>query len=448
MPISLALPPSPWAAPVERILQAALSAVDPAQAVARHLSRQGDDLFVAGRRYDLRRIRRVYLLGAGKAGAPMALQAAALLGERLTAGLVVVKDGHLPAAGEAVPAALEFVESGHPIPDERGVRAAGRMIALLRQAGEDDLFLCVISGGGSALLNFPAEGVSLADLQDLTARLLACGASVIEINTLRKRLDQLKGGQLARLAAPARLAALILSDVIGDPLEVIASGLTAPDPTTSADALRILQRYDLPGKIPASISVRLERMSDTPKPGDPLFESVQNVIVASNRQAALAALQQAQREGFHAMLLTTWLQGEARQAGRFLAAVARQLALCGEPLPRPACLIAGGETTVTLQGNGMGGRNQEVALGAVEEFAGLPDAALLTLATDGGDGPTVAAGAWVDGATLERARALGMHPAAYLARSDAYHFFAPLGGLLVTGPTRTNVNDLAFVFTF
>jgi hydroxypyruvate reductase len=433
---------------VERILQAALEAVDPAQAVARHLSRQGDTLTLAGQDYDLSRIRRVYLVGAGKAGAPMALQAAALLGARLTAGLVVVKDGHLPAAGEAVHPMLEFVASGHPIPDERGVRAAGRMMALLRAAGEDDLVLCVISGGGSALLNFPAEGISLADLQSLTAQLLACGANILEINTLRKRLDQLKGGQLARLAYPARLAALILSDVIGDPLEVIASGLTAPDPSASADALRILQRYDLLAKVPTAILDRLKTAPETPKPGDPLFARVQNVLVGSNRQAAQAALRQAQAEGFHTLLLTTWLQGEARQAGRFLAAVARELALAGQPLPRPACLIAGGETTVTLQGSGLGGRNQELALGAVEDFAGLDDALLLSLATDGGDGPTDAAGAWVDGATLSRARALGMHPAAYLARSDAYHFFNPLGGLIVTGPTRTNVNDLALVLTW
>jgi hydroxypyruvate reductase len=314
-----------------------------------------------------------------------------------------------------------------------------------------DLVICLISGGASALLTMPVTGVSLADLQALTSLLLACGANINEINTLRKHLDQVKGGQLARLAQPARVASLILSDVVGSPLDVIGSGPSVPDSSSFADAYAVLERYGLLGKAPVSIVKYLQRgcqggAPETPKPDDPLFDRVQNVIIGSNQQAADAALQEALAEGFSAMLLTTYLQGEARQAGRWLAAIARQIASNGQPLQPPACLVVGGETTVTILGDGQGGRNQEMALGAVEDLANLPGAVLVTLATDGGDGPTDAAGAVVTGETLQRALQLGLRPGDYLRRNDAYHFFQGLGDLLVTGPTGTNVNDLAFLF--
>jgi hydroxypyruvate reductase len=293
----------------------------------------------------------------------------------------------------------------------------------------------------------------LGDLQALTARLLACGATIQEINALRKHLEDVKGGQLARLASPARVAALILSDVVGSPLEVIASGPTTPDPSTYQDSLAILERYGLRGEAPAAILERLERgrdgaLPETPKPGDPLFDRVQNAIIGSNLQAAEAALDEAQSLGFHTLLLTTYLQGEARHAGGFMGGILQQIAASGQPVARPALVVAGGETTVTLHGAGLGGRNQELALGAAAALDGLEDVALITLATDGGDGPTDAAGAVVSGETLRRARALGLDPASALARNDSYPFFQSLGDLVMTGPTQTNVNDLVFLFAF
>lgn len=443
----------PWEAPVRQIYQAALHAVDPAQAVHRYLSRTGDILAIADKQYDLRTFRHIYLVGAGKAGAPMAHAAAQILGDRLTDGLVVVKQGYAVPAPTQDPEKVTILEASHPIPDARGVLASSRLVELLGKAGEHDLVICLISGGGSALLTMPVQGISLHDLQTLTAELLACGATIHEINTLRKHLDQIKGGQLARLAAPAQIAALILSDVVGNSLEVIASGPTAPDPTTFQEAVEILFRYDIQSTTPKAIWDHLKRgsrgeLSDTPKPGDQLFTRVQNVIIGSNLQAAEAALAEAQSLGFNTLLLTTSLQGEASQAGRMMAAILEQVAATGQPAPRPACLIAGGETTVNVKGEGLGGRNQELALAAVAVLDGLSDVALLTLATDGGDGPTEAAGALVTGETACRARQLGLNPDDYLVRNDSHRFFQALDDLLITGPTRTNVNDLTFLFAF
>ena len=456
---------APWGAAVTRILAAALAAVEPAAAVRRFLRLDGATLYAGEQAYDLERYQRVFLVGAGKAGVPMARAAAAILGPRLTGGVVVVKGYESaperahergPASQEPtaeLPATVELVEAGHPIPDARGVAGAQRMAALLQQATERDLVIALISGGGSALLTLPVPGVRLADLQALTTTLLGCGASINEINALRKHLDQVKGGGLAQMAHPATLVTLILSDVVGSPLDVIASGPTVPDTSTFAEAWGVLERYGIAPAVPTSIGEHLRRgmagaIPETPKPGDPCFEHVQNLLVGSNPQAAAAAIEAARGEGLHPLLLTTYLQGEAREVGRVLAAVGRELAASGHPLPRPACIVAGGETTVTLRGAGTGGRNQELALAAVQDMAGLADVALVALATDGGDGPTDAAGAVVTGATLERARRLGLDPAAHLARNDAYPFFAALGDLLTPGPTETNVNDLAFVFAF
>jgi len=451
-----------WGPSVRRILGAALQAVEPGKAVRRFMRREGSRLTIGERNYNLERVKRVFITGAGKAGAPMAEAAAEILGERLHAGMVIVKEGHLgdwrPDSRPGLPYQLDFMEAGHPIPDQRGLLGGQRIRQLLANVMADDLVIVLVSGGGSALLVAPVEGVSLADLQALTNAMLASGASIDEINTLRKHLDRLKGGGLARICHSAQVAALILSDVIGDPLDVIASGPTTPDPSTFLNAWSILEKYNLVDQAPAEIVTYLQRGLDgkeaeTPKPGDGLFGRVNNVLIGSNRQAAEAALQQAKDEGFHPLLLTTSLQGEARQAGRFLAAVLRQAAADGPPIQRPACLLAGGETTVTLtampgEGSSLGGRNQELALAAVHDLAGLPEVALITLATDGGDGPTDAAGAIVTGDTLERARQAGLDPAQFLKRNDSYHFFAGLEDLVRSGPTRTNVNDLTFLFTF
>jgi hydroxypyruvate reductase len=434
-----------------RIMAAALDAVDPGPAVSRHLARHGEGLVIGGESLSLDAAQRVLVVGAGKAGLPMAEAAVEALGDRSEGGLVIVKEGY--AGGRSRVSSVEVVEAGHPLPDRRGVDGTRRLVDLLARMGGADLVVCLISGGGSALLTLPVEGVSLEDLRTLTDALLASGATINEINALRKHLDQVKGGELARIAAPARVRTLILSDVVGSPLDVIASGPTVPDTSTYADAWAVLERYDIVDRTPEPIRLHLRRgvageWADTPKPGDPLFERVRNILVGSNPQAAEAALDRAVEEGFHALLLTTYLQGEAREAGRTLAAVARQMAEDGRPVPRPGCLVVGGETTVTLRGEGVGGRNQELALGAARDLAGLPEVALVALATDGGDGPTSAAGAVVTGDTLARAEALGLDPDDYLSRNDAFHFFEPLGDLLMTGPTQTNVNDLAFLFAF
>jgi glycerate 2-kinase len=441
----------PWGSRVQRVLGAALQAADPAAAVETYLKRRALELEVAGRNYDLDAYRRVFLVGAGKAGAPMSHAAAGILGDRLTQGVVVVKEGYL--GSDDLPSRVSILEAGHPIPDERGVQGGCRIQKLLENLRPDDLVIGLISGGGSALLTAPVPGITLNDFQVLTAALLACGATINEINCLRKHLDRLKGGGLARLASPATLITLILSDVVGDPLDVIASGPTVPDPTSYSQAYAVLERYGLLDKVPPSIIAHLEsgrrgELPETPKAGDPAFERVQNVIIGSNLQAAQAALHQAEAEGFHTLLLTTYFQGEARQAGVTLAAIARQIAATGQPLARPACLVAGGETTVTLTGSGKGGRNQEIALGALPGLAGLPEIALVSLATDGGDGPTDAAGAVVSGESLSRAQHAGLDPVDYLQRNDAYPFFEALGDLLKPGPTRTNVNDLTFIFAF
>jgi hydroxypyruvate reductase len=435
---------------IERILAAAVQAVEPGAAVRRHMQQTASSLQVGERSYLLSDIRRVYLLSLGKAAVPMGIAAAEILGELLYQGIIITKTGQAAPMPPDLERRLTVMEAGHPVPDERSVQASTRLVELLHGLQPDDLVIALISGGGSALLTLPAEGISLEDLQSLTGLLLGCGASIFEINTLRKHLERLKGGGLARCAAPAGLAALALSDVIGDALDVIASGPGVPDPTTFNDALHILKQYHLEEKTPPAILARLRegakgQLPETPKPDDPVFTNVRTRVIGSNRLAAQAAIQQARAEGMQARLLTTYLQGEARQAGRFLAALGRELASEARAA-RPACLVLGGETTVTLRGSGLGGRNQELALGAAQDLAGLEDILVVTLATDGGDGPTDAAGAVVSGATIYRARRLGLDAQDHLQRNDAYHFFQALDDLLKPGPTQTNVNDLAFVF--
>ena len=303
------------------------------------------------------------------------------------------------------------------------------------------------------MCTLPVEGVSLDDMQTLTRLLLKSGAEIGEINSLRKHLDRVKGGGLARWLFPAQVVTLIVSDVIGSPLEVIASGPTVADPSTFEEAIQILHKYNLIQATPASILAHLRKGLADPglesvKPGDPALERVQNLVIASNYQAAQAAAEEARRRGFNTLILTTYLHGEAAQAGMLLASILKQMALTGEPLARPACLIAGGETTVTVHGTGLGGRNLEAALGSVYDLAGIADCALVTLGTDGEDGPTDAAGALVTGESLGKGRSLQVTPLVFLANNDSYHFFERAGGLIKTGPTGTNVNDLAFLFAF
>ena len=431
-----------------QIMRRALAAVDPAQAVRNTVQRDGDRLHVAGKTYDLARYRRVLVTGAGKASAPMARALEEILGDRVDDGLVIVKYGHRDETRR-----IRLREAGHPVPDEMGLQASRELAELVASAAEDDLLLCVISGGGSALLCLPAEGITLDDYQSLTQALLRSGATINQINTIRKHIERVKGGRLAQLAAPAEIAALILSDVVGNPLDFIASGPTVPDTTTYQDALAVLRQFDLEDKVPSSVSDRLRRgatgeLPETPKPGDPLFETVTTKVIGSNDIAADAALEEARHLGFHAELLTTFVEGEAREIGKVAAALAKELVIRGQPEPAPACLILGGETTVTVRGEGRGGRNQEMALAAGLAMAGLERAMVVALATDGSDGPTDAAGGIADGQSLERAEKVGIDLRAALANNDSYVALQAMGDLLVTGPTNTNVNDLLFIFSY
>jgi glycerate 2-kinase len=409
------------------IFRAALRAADPHDAVVRYLARR-----------DYSRFRHVYVIGAGKAGAAMARAAERALGSVVTGGLVNVKYGHVAKLRR-----IELNECGHPVPDERGVAGAERIAEIASAAGVGDLVLCLISGGASALLPLPAPPVTLAEKQEVTRLLLACGADIHEINAVRKHLSAIKGGQLARLAWPARVEALLVSDVIGDNLDVIGSGPAAPDLSTFLDAAGVLDRYGIRDKVPAPVRARIEQggagaLDETPKPGDPLFARVRNTVVGGNRLALDAAAHHARQLGFRTLVLSSAIAGETREIARMHAAIAREVAESGRPVRPPACIITGGETTVTLRGDGLGGRNQEFVLAAALDIAGLDNVVLFSAGTDGTDGPTDAAGAIADGDTLSR------KPDArrYLDANDSYHYFEALGNLVITGPTNTNVADV------
>ncbi len=412
------------------IVHAALAAADPAECVRRAIGRM---------QKDAERADRIIVVGAGKAAAPMAQALERALGERIHAGWVNTKYGH------GVP--LESIvchECGHPVPDQAGVEGAHRIAALAQSARKNDLVIALISGGASALLPFPAEPITLDEKQEATRLLLASGAAIHEFNTVRKHLSAIKGGRLAQMAAPAKVIALILSDVIGDDLDVIGSGPTAPDASTFDDARNVLkQRRAWHSVAPAVREFLTEAKGESPKPGDPLFRRVENVIVGSNRLALAAAQNKAIELGCRTLLLASGIQGETRDIAGMHAAILREIRATGNPIASPACILSGGETTVTMSdGGGKGGRNQEFALAAALDIAGLDQVLVLSFGTDGTDGPTDAAGAIADGATLRRAIAVGLDPAACLRRHDSYPLFAALGDLVITGPTRTNVMDV------
>ena len=427
------------------IFRAAVKAADPVEAVRRSFRLLDGSLEAGGRGYSLSRYDRIFVIGAGKASAAMAKAVEHVLGNRICGGLINVKYGHT-----AMLRRIELNECGHPNPDEAGVRGAARIAAVAEQAGERDLVICLISGGGSALLPAPAPPVTLAEKQAITRLLLNCGADIREINAVRKHLSSIKGGQLARLAFPATVITLLLSDVIGDALDVIGSGPTVADASTFADAREILCKYEIDRQAPASVRERIERgvageIPETPKPGDPALSRTHNVVVGSNILAVNAAAEKARELGLRTIVLSTFVEGETRDVARMHAAIARQARVYGQPLRGPACIVTGGETTVTIRGDGKGGRNQEFALAAAMDIAGLDRVLILSGGTDGSDGPTDAAGALADGGTCQRAAKLGMSAKEYLANNDSYHFFEPLGDLLITGPTNTNVMDVRLI---
>jgi glycerate 2-kinase len=431
-----------------RIWKAALLSVDPEEAVRKVVKCNGETLQIGRRQFQLKKVRKLWILGAGKAAAPMGRAIEKILGRHIAGGILVTKYGHgLPLKK------LEIIEAGHPLPDPNSMAAASRMLALLtEEIDPQDLVICALSGGASALLVSPAENISLKDKLQCTQLLLNCGANIHELNAIRKHLSRIKGGGLARLLAPAQMVSLILSDVVGDDVTTIASGPMSPDPTTFGDCLNILRKFEVLDRVPFSVRWRFElgaagKLEETPKLGDPAFKNSESIIVGSNAQACTAASQQAKHLGYHVAVLTSRLEGDTGEAARFHMSIAWEIVSHHRPLRRPACIISGGETTVQVAGKGKGGRNQEFTLRCVSELARLPAPCLVaSLGTDGTDGPTDAAGAIADNATLSRSLKFG---AQFLNKSlrnnDSYVFFHRLNDLIITGPTRTNVMDLRIV---
>lgn len=424
------------------LFDAAVAAVDVRAAVARALRVEGDHLVFPDTDLDLpfAALGRIVVVAVGKAAAAMAAATEEILGNRISTGLALTKYGH----GEAT-SSIIVREASHPTPDEAGLLAAAELRDCCTGLTPDDLVICLISGGGSALLTAPATPITLADLQATTGLLLAAGANINELNAVRKHLETLKGGGLAAAAAPARVVALVVSDVLGDPLDVIASGPCVGDTSTFADAWTVVTRRGLEDRLPASVAARLRaglrgEIPETPSPDDPLFARVRTTIIANLPRAAASAARHAATLGWTPTLGDLTIEGEAR-------AVAHQIVALADALPpgERRCLILGGETTVTVRGDGIGGRNTEFALAAAIAIAGRTDLAIASLSTDGDDGPTGAAGAVATGETVARGLALGLDATDYLARNDSATYFRQVGGLIVTGPTRTNVADLYFV---
>jgi glycerate 2-kinase len=424
------------------IFQASLRGADPKGCVKRFLTVE-EGVFSAGNfKKELKAIDRIIVVGAGKASALMAQATEEVLKGRIDRGAIIATKG-----SHASLERIQLYHGGHPLPDEQGAKGAERIMEILSRAGEDDLVLCLISGGGSALLVSPAEGIRLEDKKKMTQLLLECGATIDEINTIRKHISRVKGGRLARAAFPAQTVSLILSDVIGDRIDSIASGPTAPDPTTVEDCLEILHRYNLMEGIPQSIKLFLQtnrgqQRNETVKPGDPVFGRAENVIIGSNFLALKEAETKAQALGFHTLLLSSAISGDTTKAAEEHALLAREIRQGKSNLPPPACVVSGGETTVVVTGEGKGGRNQEFILAAAIRIDGLHDVVIASMNTDGIDGPTDACGALCDGLTVSRARTMNLDPEDYLARNDSYRFFDRLGDLLKTGPTNTNVMDI------
>lgn len=426
----------------EKIFTSAVAEVDPKRCIDKVLTVDADTLTVGRSTCRLDEIGHLYLIGIGKASAAMAFAVETRLGDRIEDGVVVTKYDHgMPLTR------CRLIEAGHPIPDENGMKASDAILDLVRRAGPDDLILCLISGGGSALSPAPAEGISLEDKQETTRLLLSCGATIHEINTIRKHLSRIKGGQLCRNANGARIISMILSDVIGDDLDMIASGMTAPDPTDYRRCKAIFSQYRLWDGLPKSVQRHMTagiegRIPDTPKPESPDFDRVENHIVGSLSDALNAAATAAQSQGFNPLILSSTIQGEALEVAKVIASIGKEVSRSGHPIPAPACILSGGETTVTLKGEGIGGRNMELALAAAIELSGASNTVLLSAGTDGTDGPTDAAGAFATGSTLSRAHEMGISARDFLQNNDSYRLFKPLNDLLITGPTRTNVMDL------
>ena len=428
----------------------AISAVDPSKLLREKIRIERDRLLItmegdSEKVFDLDGVHKVFLVGTGKASNSMAQVIEEIFGDRITRGVITTKYGHLLPLKKT-----EIIEAGHPLPDRKGCEGAKKIQRLLKESGPEDLVIFLLSGGGSALLPLPADHIDLKEKQEVTQLLLDCGADIKEINTIRKHISRMKGGWLAKWAYPSTVIGFILSDVVGDQLDVIGSGPTVPDPSTFKDAWEILKKYDLLNEIAPSIRRHLQlgkegKIEETPKPQDAVFERVYNSLIGSNIFALIAAEKEASSSGYHTLILSSSIEGETREAARFHTAIAKETISTGNPIPRPACILSGGETTVTIKGKGLGGRNQEFVLAGAFEISGIEKVVLLSGGTDGTDGPTDATGAVADNTTIHRGKSMGLDPKSHLDNNNAYPFFEKLGDLLITGPTHTNVMGVRII---
>lgn len=434
---------------IKEILISTLNAINPEQIINNSVRFQNDFLFIKEIPYQISNFRNIYLIGIGKASQLMAIRIMRQIGNLIHSGLVIAKVEEPLQKNELLPK-IVTIQSSHPIPDEKSIFAAEEIIRFSKKITANDLVICLISGGGSALVTKPVEGLSLKVIQDLTLQLLRIGATINEINTIRKHLDVIKGGGLLSILYPAHVVTLILSDVMGDDLSMIASGPTVPDPTTYQDALNILHKYSITEGIDKNIIRHLNSgkngiIAETLKENDPRFSKVQNIVIGNNLTGLLAAKQIAENVGYQCEIITEPLIGDTCDVGRKIAQIIKEK-LKNEKIEKPLCIISGGESTVNIKGRGHGGRNQEVALYCAVEIDGLNDVCVATLATDGEDGPTDAAGAIITGQTIQSARMLGIDAKNFLNNNDSYHFFDKVGGLIKTGSTGTNVNDINLIF--
>jgi glycerate 2-kinase len=433
----------------QNIYREALTRGDPYTCVTKNLELQDNALVLKtkNKRFPLSAFKRILLVGAGKAGAAMACAAEKLLKKTALPydGVISVKYGHTRRL-----TGITLIEAGHPLPDDNGVHAAERILSLCAEAAKDDLIISLISGGGSSLLVSPVPGITLTDKIAATDKLLTCGAVIDEINAVRKHISRIKGGGLAKAAAPATVINLMLSDVLYDRMDVIASGPFVPDQSTYRDALAVLRKYDIEEQLPRSVISHLKagaaaRRPETPKQGAAEFKRVHSAVIGSNSLLLEAAQHEAEKLGFNTLLLSSVIQGEARELGKFLASIAHEIKTRARPVPPPACILMGGETTVTVHGKGKGGRSQECALQAAVHIAGLSHTLIFCAGSDGTDGPTDAAGAWCSGNTLLQGKNKGISADDFLKRNDSYHYFDKLGSLIKTGPTGTNLRDIYMI---
>ncbi len=418
-----------------------LAAADPRKAVKRSLRLENGELIVKETRIPLKG--KVVVVGAGKATGGMASAVEEILGDKISAGAISVPE---ELVGEYDLKRIKVLGATHPKASEKSVKAGKEIVSLVKECGEGDLVIALFSGGGSALMEYPVEGVTIEDIRDVSVAMMNAGADIVELNAVRKHLSRVKGGWLAKHAYPAFVLCLMISDVVGDRMDTIASGPTVPDLTTFQQAAEAMKRRGVWDSAPPSVRDYITKglkgeAPETPKPGDPVFEKVKNVVIASNIESLRAMKRKAESLGYNALILTSFLEGEAREVGKVAVAIAKEVRRTGNPIPPPAVVLAGGETTVTVRGKGRGGRNQELALSAAISLEGLDGVAIAAIGSDGRDGPTDAAGAVVDGFTVIKAKKAGLDPLKFLDDNNSYEFFKAVGGHVKTGYTGTNVND-------